>query len=225
MSYNGTALVAMTGKNCVGIASDRRFGVQAQTLSTDSKKIFPMHDKVMVGLSGLNTDVHTFSSLLKYRVNMYESPPPSPSRSHVLSPPGNHSRRRYNLREERNISPQACLKLISSMLYGRRFGPYFCEPVVAGLDEENKPFIGATDFFGAACLSEDFAVGGSCTEQLYGISESLYKPNMEPEELFEVMSQCLLAGVDRDCISGWGGSVHIICPDRVISRTLRGRMD
>jgi hypothetical protein len=71
MSYNGTALVAMTGKNCVGIASDRRFGVQAQTLSTDSKKIFPMHDKVMVGLSGLNTDVHTFSSLLKYRVNMY----------------------------------------------------------------------------------------------------------------------------------------------------------
>ena len=78
MSYNGTALVAMTGKNCVGIASDRRFGVQAQTLSTDSKKIFPMHDKVMVGLSGLNTDVHTFSSLLKYRVNMYESPPPPP---------------------------------------------------------------------------------------------------------------------------------------------------
>jgi 20S proteasome subunit beta 3 len=132
---------------------------------------------------------------------------------------------RYNLREERNIAPQACLKLISSMLYGKRFGPYFCEPVVAGLDEENKPFIGATDFFGAACLSEDFAVGGSCTEQLYGISESLYKPNMEPEELFEVMSQCLLAGVDRDCISGWGGSVHIICPDRVISRTLRGRMD
>lgn len=132
---------------------------------------------------------------------------------------------RYNLREERNISPQACLKLISSMLYGRRFGPYFCEPVVAGLDQDNKPFIGATDFFGAACLSEDFAVGGSCTEQLYGISESLYKPNMEPEELFEVMSQCLLAGVDRDCISGWGGSVHIICSDRVISRTLRGRMD
>jgi 20S proteasome subunit beta 3 len=74
MSYNGTALVAMTGKNCFGIASDRRFGVQAQTLSTDSKKIFPMHDKLMVGLSGLNTDVHTFSSLLKYRVNMYAIP-------------------------------------------------------------------------------------------------------------------------------------------------------
>jgi hypothetical protein len=37
-----------------------------------------MHDKVMVGLSGLNTDVHTFSSLLKYRVNMYALAKPFP---------------------------------------------------------------------------------------------------------------------------------------------------
>ena len=29
-TYNGSALVAMVGKNCVAIASDRRFGIQAQ---------------------------------------------------------------------------------------------------------------------------------------------------------------------------------------------------
>ncbi len=32
----------------------------------------------------------------------------------------------------------------------------------------------------------------------------------EPEELFEVISQCLLAGTDRDAISGWGAIVHIM---------------
>lgn len=33
---------------------------------------------------------------------------------------------------------------------------------------------------------------------------------MEPEELFETVSQCLLAGFDRDCVSGWGANVYIM---------------
>jgi len=53
----------------------------------------------------------------------------------------------------------------------------------------------------------------------------MWKPGLEPEELFETVSQCLLAGADRDCLSGWGATVYIICPDKVITRTLRGRMD
>jgi 20S proteasome alpha/beta subunit len=32
----------------------------------------------------------------------------------------------------------------------------------------------------------------------------------EPEELFEVLSQCLLAAMDRDALSGWGAIVHIM---------------
>ena len=31
--------------------------------------------------------------------------------------------------------------------------------------------------------------------------------------------------VCRDCLSGWGATVYIITPDKVITRTLRGRMD
>lgn len=36
-------------------------------------------------------------------------------------------------------------------------------------------------------------------------------PPQEPEELFEVVSQCLLAACNRDCLSGWGGIVHVMC--------------
>jgi 20S proteasome subunit beta 3 len=43
--------------------------------------------------------------------------------------------------------------------------------------------------------------------------------------LFETISQALLNAVDRDAISGWGGIVHIITADKVITRTLKGRMD
>jgi 20S proteasome subunit beta 3 len=59
MEYNGSAIMAMAGKNCVAIASDLRFGVQALTLSTKYEKIFPINDRIMLGLPGLGTDVET----------------------------------------------------------------------------------------------------------------------------------------------------------------------
>ena len=52
-------MVAMVGKDCVAIAADRRLGVQAQTVSTDFKKIYEMNDKLYVGFYGLATDAQT----------------------------------------------------------------------------------------------------------------------------------------------------------------------
>lgn len=49
----------MVGKNCFAIASDRRLGVQFQTIATDYQRIFKIHDKLYIGLSGLGTDVQT----------------------------------------------------------------------------------------------------------------------------------------------------------------------
>ena len=59
MEYNGAAIVAMLGKDCVAIAADRRLGIQAQTVSLNFQKIFQMNDKLFVGLPGLATDVQT----------------------------------------------------------------------------------------------------------------------------------------------------------------------
>ncbi len=59
MEYNGGALIAMKGKNCVAIASDKRFGVQAMTLSTEFPKVFSVNETLMYGLAGLATDVQT----------------------------------------------------------------------------------------------------------------------------------------------------------------------
>ena len=78
------------------------------------------------------------------------------------------------------------------------------------------------------CLQEtatDFMLSGTAPESLYGMCESMWRPDMEPEELFETLSQCLLSGVERDALSGWGAIVHVVTKDKVISRTLKGRMD
>lgn len=57
LEYNGAAILAMTGKNCVGICSDSRLGNQAQTVATDFEKIFKMGDQLMVGGDGSSAAV------------------------------------------------------------------------------------------------------------------------------------------------------------------------
>lgn len=59
MEYNGGACIAMVGKDCVAIASDKRFGVQAQTVGFDFEKVFRIQERTFVGLTGLATDVQT----------------------------------------------------------------------------------------------------------------------------------------------------------------------
>ncbi len=201
LEYNGAAIIAMAGKDCVGIACDTRLGAQAQTVSCNFQKVFKMNDKIFVGLAGLATDVQTMHNLLSFRQNLYE------------------------LREERKLTPKVFSNLLSNLLYEKRFGPYFIEPVVAGLDENNKPFLSGMDLIGAPVYTNDFVVSGTATANMYGMCETLYKEDMEPEQLFETLSQALLASVDRDALSGWGAVVHIVTKDGVTSRELKGRQD
>lgn len=66
LEYNGAAILAMTGKNCVGICSDSRLGNQAQTVATDFEKIFKMGDKLMVSGGGSGRSVGLLARPLIY---------------------------------------------------------------------------------------------------------------------------------------------------------------
>ncbi|KAF7185485.1 Proteasome subunit beta type-3 [Pseudocercospora fuligena] len=201
-AINGGACVAMVGKDCVAIACDLRLGLQALTVSNNFPKIFNYAQSTFLGLTGLATDVSTVSELFRYKVNM------------------------YRLREERDISPQTFANLVSSSLYERRFGPWFVSPVVAGINQTTgKPFICGFDSIGCIDFAKDFIVSGTASDQLFGTCEGLWEPDLEPEDLFETMSQALLSAVDRDALSGWGAHVYIIEKDKVTKRLLKGRQD
>ncbi|KAJ3486647.1 hypothetical protein NLI96_g4111 [Meripilus lineatus] len=191
MEYNGGSVIAMVGKDCVAIASDLRLGVQSLSISSNFQKIFPVTDRVFVGLPGLASDVTTLHEQFRYRVNM------------------------YTIKEEREIEPETFAQLVSSTLYERRFGPYFIEPVIAGMQKTPsgslKPFIAATDLIGCLNFAKDFVVAGTASSKLFGVAEGLWEPDLEAEDLFETISQTLLNAVDRDAFSGWGAVVHLMC--------------
>jgi 20S proteasome subunit beta 3 len=48
---------------------------------------------------------------------------------------------------------------------------------------------------------------------------------MDKDELFEVVSQSLLAAMDRDSYSGWGATVYILTPDELIVKNIKTRQD
>lgn len=193
------------GRGCVAIAADRRLGVQGQTIATDFKKVFKIHDHCFVGLSGLATDVQTLNSIFQSKHSLYE------------------------LRENRKMKPKTFTSMVCNTLYSKRFGPYFVEPVIAGLDVKRdgsvEPFVASADLIGCPMYPDDFVVAGTMADALLGPCESLWRPDMEPEDLFECISQSLLSGMDRDAVSGWGAIVHIITKDELITRTLKTRMD
>lgn len=144
--------------------------MQAQTIAKDFKKVFEVTEKCYVGLAGLATDVISLHQLLQFRCNL------------------------YRFREQRDIKPETFSALVSTLLYEKRlgahvlpflacncvirFGPWFCEPIVAGLTDDNKPFLSGMDLIGAPVFTNDFVVSGTCTANLHGMCESLYRPDM-----------------------------------------------
>ena len=194
----------MAGKNCVAIATDTRLSTELMTIDGNFQRVFKVNDKCLMGLSGLGTDVQTFNSTMKFKLNLNK------------------------LGEGRDMKASTFAKLISTSLYEKRFGPYFVSPIVAGLDKisdtEYKPVIAEYDSVGY--MAEDvFMCGGTGAELLQGCAEAFYKPNMEKDELFEVISNCLLSALDRDSLSGWGAYVYILTPDELIVRALKTRQD
>ena len=110
-----------------------------------------------------------------------------------------------------------------------RWGPYFVGPLVAGLEKvgenEYKPVISSYDSIGCHQTQSTFEVGGTGSQLLYGCCEAFYKPDMDKDQLFDTISNCLLSALDRDSLSGWGAYVYILTPDELVVRALKTRQD
>mmetsp|Transcript_47636 Transcript_47636/g.112371 ORF Transcript_47636/g.112371 Transcript_47636/m.112371 type:complete len:202 (-) Transcript_47636:742-1347(-) len=201
MEYNGGCVIAMGGKNCLAVASDLRFGLENFTQGLNTPKMFRINQKMFIAMTGLLGDIATLKQVIEYKLSLYST------------------------KESKTIRPLILVTMLSLFLYQNRFSPFVVETIVAGLNENEKPLICTMDVLGATSFSSKFVVSGTCSESLYGICENYWKPGMEPEELFKTISNCLILGSNRDCLSGWGGMVHIISTNGVETKSLKTRMD
>lgn len=55
--------------------------------------------------------------------------------------------------------------------------------------------------------------------------QALYTPGLEGEELVKLACQCLRAGLERDCASGYGLVAYLVTPHGIRRTVVQGRMD
>eukprot|EP00953_Heterococcus_sp_UTEX-ZZ885_P025647 13939-Heterococcus_DN1.PRE.2 len=207
MELNGGSCVAASGRGCVAVAVDKRFGKGNELVSDNARRVLKLHSRLLCAFTGFTTDVQTLMQDLSAAAAQYYTA------------------------EQRTIPPAAAAALLSGMLYARRSSPYFCETILAGLDGKGQPFLRSHDVLGASggenALDNAgaYAATGTSARSLYGMCEAFYSADLEPDELAEVVGKCLLAALERDCLSGQGAVVHLLTAEGVTSRELSAGHD
>ena len=59
---------------------------------------------------------------------------------------------------------------------------------------------------------------------MFGMLETMYKPNMKPQEVEDTLSEIIVSGGDRDILSGYGAVVYILTVDEMKVVHLKTRM-
>ena len=96
------------------------------------------------------------------------------------------------------MSPEICPNMLNNVLYEKRFGLYIAKSIITGFNENKKPVLDTMDLIGVILKTKDFVVAGMAEGNMYGMCETLWKLDIDEEELFELIVQTLSASVDRD---------------------------
>lgn len=56
------------------------------------------------------------------------------------------------------------------------------------------------------------------------LCESLYKDNMNEQELYDALSNTITGGIDTDILAGWGAIVYILTSKGIEAKYLKTKM-
>lgn len=208
---NGGTAAAISGKGYVIIAGDTRLnGDFCINTRHDETKLFQLTANTFLASGGMQADRLQLQQVLKYRIQWYQ----------------------YN-NAGKTPSTAAISQLLSTVLYQRRFFPYYTFNIVAGINAAGD----------GVCYSYD-AVG--CTEPLNygttGTASSFVEPLMDclirrsnmvgqapadltKEEALIMLKNAFVGAAERDIFTGDSVRFFIITSSGVDSEVLPLRKD
>lgn len=184
MSYfPGATTVGLVCSDGVVLASEKRVVYGNLVLSKAAKKVFKITGKVGAACAGLISDMQVLTRQMTAHANLYK------------------------LDVGRSIQVKSAAKVMSNLLFGRRFFPYIAQTIVGGIDE--KPRIYVLDPVGSL-IEDKFAAVGSGAEIAIGVIESEYKPDITVEEGEKLAIKTVKSAISRDALSGNGIDILIV---------------
>lgn len=208
---NGGTTVAISGKDYVVVASETRLSSGYNIYSREQTKLFPMTSKAILGSSGCWCDALTFAKVLEARIKNY----------------------RYD--HNRQMSTTAMAQLVSTLLYYKRFFPYYVSNIVAGLDDEGRGAVYHYDPVGSF-ERLTYSCGGSSAALIQPFLDNrvgLHNINgVEPgsidltlEEAIRVVKDVFVSAGERDIYVGDAVDLRIITANGIQQQSHKLRRD
>ena len=99
-------------------------------------------------------------------------------------------------------------RLLSVIMFSRRFMPFFAEVLVGGIDEEG-PHLIVMDPLGSL-IEDNYAALGTGAKLAVAVLDTGYRPDITVEEAKKLAVQALKAAIERDPVSGGGIDLAIV---------------
>ena len=111
---------------------------------------------------------------------------------------------------KREVPPNTIAKMMSNMMYERRFFPLLTQVIVGGVVD--KPTIYTLDPLGSV-LPDEYAAVGTGAEMALGVLDPQFKENMNEKDAVELATKAVRSATMRDSFSGDGIDVLVVNKD------------
>ena len=189
----GATVVGISYNNGVILAAEKRVSFGNFVVNKNIKKTFPVTDYVGAACAGMVADmqvlVRQVEALSKIR----------------------------RLETRRNVPPNSVAKLMSVIMFERRYFPLLTQVIVGGINE--KPEIYTLDPLGSV-LPDNYAAVGTGAEMALGIIDAEFKPDMTEDNARELAVRAIRSAIQRDAASGDGIDVLYVTKNGAREETI-----
>jgi len=186
MYMPGATAVGITFNEGVVFASERRIAYGNFVVSKTTKKTFVITPHVGAACAGLVADMQILSLQIAALAKI----------------------RRMEIK--RDVPPNTIAKMMSNMMYERRFFPLLTQVIVGGLVD--KPIIYTLDPLGSV-LPDDYAAVGTGAEMALGVLDPQFKKDLTEAQAVDLAVKSVRAASMRDSASGDNIDVLVVNKD------------
>ena len=183
MYMPGATAVGITFDGGLVFASEKRIAFGNFLVSKSTKKTFSITDKVGATCAGLVADMQILTLQISALAKI----------------------RKMDLK--RDVPPNTVAKMMSNMMYERRYFPLLTQVIVGGVVD--KPIMYTLDPLGSV-LPDEYAAVGTGAEMALGVLDPQFKSNMSKDEAITLAKHAVRAAALRDSASGDGLDVLVI---------------
>jgi proteasome beta subunit len=191
----GATTVGVVCTDGVILASEKRVTYGHLVMSKGGKKVFKITDRIGAAYAGLVGDMQVLTREVEAQTNL------------------------FSMEVGRRISVRATAKLMSNILFNRRYTPLFTQTIVGGLDDEGASLY-VLDVLGSL-IPDKYAAVGSGTEMAIGVLEDGYREDLTLEEAKPLVIRAVKSAISRDAMSGDGIDFLIITKDGVAEESIK----